>query len=215
MRSWLLVSLIRGYRRFVSGRGPLSRVRCTFEATESCSAYGLRAAQEESGPRAMRRILRRLERCRSCSIYRSGEGWNWGAAHDRAPDDLHRQLHEDRELASTQASVLTARALVGHVQADSPAVLASRELLRDLPPSTALIVRRNTARPPRSLLRCLLMSAPLLLCGPLGSWALGIGLSGLGAAWLGVRWMRSSRRWDSNNASQRFAVSALAPGGQS
>ena len=59
------------YRRWLSGRGPLRRVACTFEHTETCSAHGLRVALgSRSLPRALASIRGRLERCRTASLYR-------------------------------------------------------------------------------------------------------------------------------------------------
>lgn len=67
-----LAALIRLYRRRLSGRGPLHRVRCTFERTESCSAYGLRATTTvaRSAPEAIRLIRARIRACGHSALYR-------------------------------------------------------------------------------------------------------------------------------------------------
>jgi putative component of membrane protein insertase Oxa1/YidC/SpoIIIJ protein YidD len=71
----LLAVAIRFYRERLSGRGPFQRVSCTFDRCESCSAYGERMVQEAATCReALARIRRRLQRCRSLSLFRFPDG---------------------------------------------------------------------------------------------------------------------------------------------
>ncbi|MCW5807069.1 MAG: membrane protein insertion efficiency factor YidD, partial [Deltaproteobacteria bacterium] len=83
-----LAAAIRAYRRWLSGRGPLRGVSCTFARCESCSAYGLRVAREApTAAHAIRLIRRRLRRCRDASVYAlaapgGGAALAWGADHE-------------------------------------------------------------------------------------------------------------------------------------
>lgn len=122
-----LALAIRGYRRWISGRGPLRRVGCTFAGTESCSAYGLRVTSEvaTSLPAALRLIRARLRACRDSSLHRFGaRGLGWGTDHDRAPDALIATLRARAELPASIALVLTARELVARYAGDGPAAHA-------------------------------------------------------------------------------------------
>lgn len=96
-----LVAAIIGYRRHLSGRGPLRAVRCTFAHGESCSAYGLRAAREApTVGRALGRIRRRLRRCRDASVYVTADGARslaWNAELERPLDELIAELETDEE----------------------------------------------------------------------------------------------------------------------
>jgi putative membrane protein insertion efficiency factor len=56
--AWLLLTLIGGYRRFVS---PLLGTRCRF--APSCSAYGFEAVQEHGALRGSWLAVRRVARC--------------------------------------------------------------------------------------------------------------------------------------------------------
>lgn len=56
--AWLLLTLIGGYRRFVS---PLSGPRCRF--APSCSAYAFEAVQEHGAFRGLWLAVRRVARC--------------------------------------------------------------------------------------------------------------------------------------------------------
>ncbi|MCI0457894.1 MAG: membrane protein insertion efficiency factor YidD [Gemmataceae bacterium] len=129
----LLIGLIAFYRRWLSGRGPLRRVACTFGRTESCSAYGLRMAREVAGtlPEALRLIRARVRRCRRAALYRLPDGWAWGECYD-ADDcrDLERELTEARELPATTAAVLWSAALLARHCGDAGRLRACAELAR-------------------------------------------------------------------------------------
>jgi putative membrane protein insertion efficiency factor len=56
--AWLLLTLIGGYRRFVS---PLMPARCRF--APSCSAYAFEAVQEHGALRGSWLAVRRVGRC--------------------------------------------------------------------------------------------------------------------------------------------------------
>ncbi|MCA9685398.1 MAG: membrane protein insertion efficiency factor YidD [Myxococcales bacterium] len=113
----LLRAGISGYRRFLSGRGPLRRVRCTFEACESCSAFGLRACEEADGfMAALRRIRARLRRCGGAAVFRDDDGaLSWGLLYDE-PEDLPRALAEAGELAVSEAAILRMAARVARAR---------------------------------------------------------------------------------------------------
>jgi putative component of membrane protein insertase Oxa1/YidC/SpoIIIJ protein YidD len=128
----VLLAGIRFYRRRLSGRGPFRRVRCTFEGLESCSAFAERIVQETpSAWTAMRRILRRLRRCRHLSLYQLKDGkLGWGSDYDTAlggvcVEEAARQMDSalaaDGEGTRVRASVVRATALVA-AAAGSPAV---------------------------------------------------------------------------------------------
>ncbi len=101
----LLVVLLLWYRRRISGRGPLSGVRCTFAETESCSAYGLRMAIEaRSLLQALRLIVGRIGRCGNASLYELPDGVSWGEAYDDCvPATLEANLTAARESARSRA----------------------------------------------------------------------------------------------------------------
>jgi putative component of membrane protein insertase Oxa1/YidC/SpoIIIJ protein YidD len=105
------VLAIRAYRRWVSGRGPLRGVCCTFASTESCSAYGLRATRDlaRSLPEAVRLVRARVRSCRGASIYRFEHGLGWERDHEHAPCELARKLLARGERADTIAQVIAAR----------------------------------------------------------------------------------------------------------
>ena len=134
-----LVVAIRGYRRWLSGRGPLARVRCTFHHSESCSAFGLRAATTApTAWEAAGRIRRRLRRCRDASVYvlPGDDGrlvLGWGADHDRALDELGAELVRDDELPAASAHILAARELVARWRSDPAELAALQQRRRDLP----------------------------------------------------------------------------------
>lgn len=123
-----LAFVIRGYRRFVSGRGPLRRVCCTFASTESCSAYGLRATTEiaTSLPHALGLVRARLRACRRMSIYRFSHGLGWERDHDRAPAELVAVLEARGERTDTIAQVLAARTAVAKWRGEREALVAAR-----------------------------------------------------------------------------------------
>jgi putative component of membrane protein insertase Oxa1/YidC/SpoIIIJ protein YidD len=102
---------IRAYRRWVSGRGPMRRVCCTFASTESCSAYGLRATRDlaRSLPDAVRLVRARVRACRGSSIYRFENGLGWERDHEYAPAELARLLAARGERPDTITQVIAAR----------------------------------------------------------------------------------------------------------
>ena len=123
---------IRGYRRYVSGRGPLRRVACTFAATESCSAYGLRAVEElaTSLPHALRLVRARIRACRCVSVYRFAEGFGWERDHELAPAVLASQLAARGEQPATIAQVLAARTLIARWRGERAAYAEAMQLAR-------------------------------------------------------------------------------------
>lgn len=147
----LLIWSILGYRRWLSGRGPLRQVRCTFHHSESCSAFGLRAAREAPDVRAaVARIRRRLRRCREASTFMlqlpgGGRALGWGRDHERPLDELVTELVEDAELPAARATVLSARGAVARWRGDVLDVVALAPHLRALP-SAKLVVRRPPSR---------------------------------------------------------------------
>ena len=152
---------IRGYRRWLSGRGPLRRVRCTFHDGESCSTFGLRTASEAPGAWiALGRIRRRVRRCGETSVFSlrapdGGPALGWGRDHDRPLEDVAAELLADGEGAAARAQILAARELIARWRADVVDVLAVRQLRRGLPhpqltlrrpPSRGLLVRALATR---------------------------------------------------------------------
>lgn len=100
---------IRGYRRFLSGRGPLARVTCSFARSESCSAYGLRVTTESQGTmEALRLIRQRLARCGRASLYKSQDDLAFGELYDDLdPSRFYASLAAARE--SPESVALLAR----------------------------------------------------------------------------------------------------------
>jgi hypothetical protein len=176
-----LVAAILFYRRRLSGRGPLRKVRCTFGHCESCSAYGLRAAREAPTVReAIGRIRRRLRRCRDASVYAlvapdGGRALAWGDDLDRPIDELIASLETADELPPARATVLAAREAVARWRGDlvdRMAVAAHRRglpraslMIRPAPSRRALVGRRT---------RRALLAAPLLVA--LAWWLLPLSL---------------------------------------
>ena len=119
--TWFIVA----YRRWLSGRGPLRDVRCSFALEESCSAYGLRIARTASGAReAIGRIRRRLRRCRDACLLRDGRRLAWAPVHDRAPGELIAQIRADAEHDAAIARLLVTRRSVARLCGDAAAVQA-------------------------------------------------------------------------------------------
>ncbi len=119
----VLLAGIRFYRRHLSGRGPLQRVRCTFSEQESCSAFAERIMHETPAVwTAMRRVRRRLRRCRHLSLYQlQDHKLGWGSDYDavlgaRSVEEAVRQIDHtlaaDGEGTQVRASVVRATALV-------------------------------------------------------------------------------------------------------
>ena len=102
----MLRTLIRFYRRRLSGRGPLARVSCSFTHTESCSSYGLRVSEDRPAPVAVWHILGRLRRCRSHALFRTSSGPLWGPAYDAEPLQHDKRLEAAHEQETTRAAVL-------------------------------------------------------------------------------------------------------------
>jgi putative component of membrane protein insertase Oxa1/YidC/SpoIIIJ protein YidD len=127
----LLREVIRFYRRRLSGRGPFARVRCTFSGLESCSAFAERVvAETPSTLLAVRRIRRRLARCRDLSLYcLPGGRLGWGSGYDamltaaspqEAASRLGRRLAEEGEGVSVCAAVRRAAVLVAEAAEGAP-----------------------------------------------------------------------------------------------
>ncbi|MEZ4401508.1 MAG: membrane protein insertion efficiency factor YidD [Kofleriaceae bacterium] len=147
----LVVLAIRGYRRWLSGRGPLARVRCTFASGASCSAYGLRAARTApTVGAALGQIRRRLRRCRDASVYAVDSGGRhalgWGALHDVPLAEVEASLGADGEDAADRATVLAARALVARWRGDALALVEVTAARRGLPAARPQVRRVPTWR---------------------------------------------------------------------
>lgn len=218
-----LVAAIDGYRRRLSGRGPLRRVRCTFHHGETCSAYGRRVAVEAPGAlAALRLIRRRLHRCADASLYTlSGDVLGWGPAYDRPLAAWHTELERDRELPATRDSLLRARAAVARWRGDRVDLRALSALA---PPAAGprLIVRRAHAgygavalalvRP--ALLALALVAAAIVLAPPLASAVLAT-VASLAVAGRAGRLVGRTRRlrWQATAAAIARASATDAPGG--
>jgi putative component of membrane protein insertase Oxa1/YidC/SpoIIIJ protein YidD len=125
-----LAFAIRAYRRFVSGKGPMRRVCCTFATTESCSAYGLRVTEDlaTSLPHAFGLVRARIRACRTMSIYRFREGLGWERDHERAPAELVALLEARGERADTIAQVMAARTAVAKWRGERAELAAARPI---------------------------------------------------------------------------------------
>jgi len=122
--------LIGFYRRWISGRGPLRDVRCSFAPHESCSAFGLRATAEAPSARAaIGRIARRIRRCRDACLVTDGHALSWTPLHDRAPTEIVDELRADGEGAAAIAQLLRVRRAVAIWRADVVAIRACDRLL--------------------------------------------------------------------------------------
>lgn len=122
----VLAWLILAYRRWLSGSGPLRRVRCSFAAEESCSAFGLRATREAPTARAaVGRIVRRLGRCRDACLLGDGTAVSWAPLHDRAPAEIIVEMQRDGEHPPAIARMLATRRVVAIWRGDA---VALREL---------------------------------------------------------------------------------------
>jgi putative component of membrane protein insertase Oxa1/YidC/SpoIIIJ protein YidD len=213
----LLVGLIRFYRRFLSGRGPLRRVVCTFCRTESCSAYGLRIAREAatSLPQALRLIRGRLRRCREASLFRFPDGWGWGECYD-APDaaEMETGLQQVHELPATTATVLWSAALIAQHRGDEPHADACAERALQYGEPARYVIVRDGQNLERALRRRLVMhllvaGVALGVCGlmiPLAVFCLlAVVTVALGVGWW-RRYLQRKRRFEIQMAANAFAV---------
>lgn len=183
---------IRGYRRWLSGKGPLRRVRCTFHHGETCSAFGLRAAHEAPDLRtALGRIRRRVRRCGEASIFAlpvpdGGRALGWGADHERPLAEVLAELAADGELPAARATVLAARGTVARWRGDVVDLIALAPHRHGLP-AVQVLVRRP---PPWRLVAGLLAgraaaAAVLVVAAALVAPALAAALGTLAALGLG------------------------------
>ncbi|MCI0377741.1 MAG: membrane protein insertion efficiency factor YidD [Gemmataceae bacterium] len=114
----ILLTLVRYYRRRLTGRGPFACIRCTFAKQESCSAFAERTLEQVPPRAALRRIVRRLARCRHLSLYRLADGsLAYGQAYDDAVEAetsssaenalrrLDKDLANDGETAAVREAV--------------------------------------------------------------------------------------------------------------
>jgi putative component of membrane protein insertase Oxa1/YidC/SpoIIIJ protein YidD len=126
----VLAWLIAFYRRWLSGRGPLRDVRCSFVPHESCSAFGLRTTAEAPSARvALRRIAGRIRRCRDACLVSDGHALSWTPLHDRAPSEIVGEMRTDGEGAAAIEQVLRTRRAVAIWRADLVAIRACDALL--------------------------------------------------------------------------------------
>ncbi len=125
----VLAWLILFYRRWLSGRGPLRDVRCSFAPHESCSAFGLRATSEAAGAwAALGRIKRRIRRCRDACLSSDGHAVSWTPLHDRTPREILDELRADGEGAPAIEQILRVRRTVAVWRADQASIRACDEL---------------------------------------------------------------------------------------
>ncbi len=148
----VLAWLIGFYRRWLSGRGPLRDVRCSFAPHESCSAFGLRATAEAPGARnAVGRIARRIRRCRDACLVSDGRALSWTPLHDRSPFEIVDEMRDDGEGAIAIAQMLRVRRAVAIWRADLASIGACDALLAD--PDAAMPPRVCAEQPIRSRAR--------------------------------------------------------------
>lgn len=223
-----LARAIRAYRRLASGRGPFRRVVCTFGHTESCSAYGLRVADEvaRSLPQALALIRGRLRRCGSAALYRVPAGSDatpgllWGEALDRDPAELDAELDAAGERDDTRALVLRARAMVARYSGDPGVMQHSLSRARALASErSGLVVRRGAGLLHAQYQRlCGRIAAAVLLQGALvigaPAWLAAVcGVIVAGLAWQWSRYcIRRARRIDRLLAASRFRRRRAAVG---
>ena len=139
--AWLIVF----YRRWLSGKGPLRDVRCSFAPHESCSAFGLRATSEAPTARAaIGRIARRIRRCRDACLVTDGHALSWTPLHDRTPVEIVDELRADGEGAAAIDRLLRVRRAVAIWRADRPSIRACDELLAD--PATGIAAAARATR---------------------------------------------------------------------
>lgn len=162
--TWLIVT----YRRWLSGRGPLRNVRCSFALEESCSAFGLRSARTATSWRqAIGRVARRLRRCREACLVRDGRSLRWATIHDRAPSELIAEMRADGEQANAISRMLVTRRAVALHCGDEVAV---EQCAAALPGGPRVVVRGTRARTWRRRFVMIAFLALLPLVGLRGIW---------------------------------------------
>ncbi|MBA3453688.1 MAG: membrane protein insertion efficiency factor YidD [Deltaproteobacteria bacterium] len=137
----LIAWLIAFYRHWLSGRGPLRDVRCSFAPHESCSAFGMRMTHDAPSARAaIGRIARRIRRCRDACLITDGHALSWSELHDRTPAEIVEQMRMDGEGAPAIEQMLHVRRDVAVWRADVDSLHACDEMLasaRATGPTTA------------------------------------------------------------------------------
>ncbi|MCA9645201.1 MAG: hypothetical protein KC492_31135, partial [Myxococcales bacterium] len=208
---------IRGYRRWASGKGPFRRVRCSFEQTESCSAFGLRVSEEApSLDVALRLVRARIAACGEACLHvteRADRGGGdaevyWGPLYDRLEEPAVQELLS-WEQPSTRQALLRVGRVVQHPQAHR---LSSKQLGRLLG-APRVMLRAGTGDASRR--RRLQITAWIWSLWLLGSMALATqftwlwALSALSLALGGRAIARGYRRldgWRERRAEQRAAA---------
>jgi hypothetical protein len=180
-----LVSLIHLYRHYLSGRGPCRSVVCTFQGSESCSAYALRVADTlaTSLPEALRLIRARLRLCRQASLYRLPDGWGWGECYDGHDSaELETRMKTAHELPASVAIVLYAAAIVAQHRGEELLAANCAGRARECSEQRSSLVVRDGFKAESILRRRLLMRLGLatvfmtiLAALPLPPVAIGVG----------------------------------------
>lgn len=208
----VLAWLILAYRRWLSGRGPLRGVRCSFAGEESCSAFGLRATREAPTARAaVGRIVRRLGRCRDACLLGDGTVVSWAPLHDRAPAEIVIEMQRDGERPLAIARMLATRRAVARWRGDAVAMREFVEAARAPAPvysypATARRSRRRIA----GALALAVTAAGLIAFHP---WLGGIALAmTTGAAMGAVRTaVARTRRFDLHATWARLGIRGSNP----
>ncbi len=198
-----LTDAIVAYRRHVSGRGPLRAVRCSFAATESCSAYGLRIATTpgRSLRETVARIRGRLRRCHDSCVYVTGEGaLRWGADFDDlATVDARARAAE--ELPRTRGALLRAAIAVARHRG-GPALQRLHAQLRRLHlprEATERLPLRNGDAYVRArgvgVMTRLALGFALALALAWASWSVAAALATAVLVWATLAWRRAGLRF--------------------
>ena len=190
--AWLIVC----YRRWLSGRGPLRDVRCSFAPEESCSAYGLRVTRDATSARqALGRIVRRLRRCRDACLLTDGAALSWAPVHDDSPAAIAAALRRDGEQPAALARMLAVRRAVALWRADRAAASACRgaEPARPRVVSQPAVARRARRR----LATLVALSVVGLVVVWLQPWLGGVALTATlgGSALCGLTLIERERRF--------------------
>jgi putative component of membrane protein insertase Oxa1/YidC/SpoIIIJ protein YidD len=218
----LLLGAIWIYRRFLSGKGPLARVACTFRGTESCSTFGLRAVRESrSVGRAIERIAARLRSCGDASLFVTPDRTlTWGRAYDEDPIALDAKLAARGESPETRAQIFEGHAIVAARSGDAERAKMCRRRARELAAGRPHLALRRAGRPGRVLgcrlgLRLAMLAAlltPSLLLLPIHV----VGLAALFAVVLAADATIDSHRDDvARFERQRASIDASARGSNS